>query len=142
MPDDQQKSDHQSAKPHLRVRVWSDQTDAIAVRSPHSSDNPSTDEEKTPVHPNASDSGSKTMTASSPAKSASFWSFDRLPSALQWVPANWNWSKWKPVLRSALAAWICLLLFLIPTTLNVMGQVGIPCSCFIFLISGSFRQLS
>jgi len=47
----------------------------------------------------------------------------KLPQKLQWISANWSWSKWKPALRGALAAWISLVIFVIPTTGNVMGQV-------------------
>jgi hypothetical protein len=43
----------------------------------------------------------------------------------QWVPQNTNWSRWKPVIRCALAAWICGLLFIIPKTENAMGQVSL-----------------
>lgn len=66
----------------------------------------------------------------SPVKSKLLWRSENLPAILQWIPANWTWSKWKPVLRSALSAWISLLLFLIPTTMDVMGQV----SFFSFLL--------
>ncbi|KIK91214.1 hypothetical protein PAXRUDRAFT_150011 [Paxillus rubicundulus Ve08.2h10] len=44
------------------------------------------------------------------------------PASLQWIPANWTWSKWKPVIRSALAAWISVVIFVIPTTENLLGQ--------------------
>jgi hypothetical protein len=43
----------------------------------------------------------------------------------QWVPQNTTWSKWKPVIRCALAAWICGLLFIISKTENAMGQVSL-----------------
>jgi len=43
----------------------------------------------------------------------------------QWVPQNTTWSRWKPVIRCALAAWICGLLFIIPKTENAMGQVSL-----------------
>ncbi|KAF9237247.1 hypothetical protein BU15DRAFT_88826 [Melanogaster broomeanus] len=51
---------------------------------------------------------------------------ERKPSKshLQWIPANWTWSKWKPVIRSALAAWISLVIFVIPTTENLLGQAA------------------
>lgn len=50
-----------------------------------------------------------------------FWS-NILPD-LQWVSQNNTWSKWKPVIRCALAAWISGLLFVIPKVENMMGQV-------------------
>lgn len=134
MQDDQQNDGHPSARPHLQVRIQSDQTERIAVHlatPPDVLNNTSaeaTDKEKT-VPPNAY--GNKT-TVGSLAKSVPFWRSTTLPHTLQWIPANWSWSKWKPVLRSALAAWISLLFFLIPTTLNVMGQVSIFHLCFPF----------
>ncbi|KAH0826407.1 hypothetical protein J3R83DRAFT_5379 [Lanmaoa asiatica] len=122
MPDDQQNDVRRSVRPHLQVKMQSDETEPIAIRpaTPDSLNNTSTkaaDNEFKTVHPN----GNKT-TATSPAKPVPFWHSANLPLALQWIPANSSWSKWKPVLRSALAAWISLLLFLIPATLNVMGQ--------------------
>ncbi|KIM88532.1 hypothetical protein PILCRDRAFT_62336 [Piloderma croceum F 1598] len=42
----------------------------------------------------------------------------------QWVPQNTTWSRWKPVIRCALAAWICGLLFIISKTENAMGQAS------------------
>lgn len=44
-------------------------------------------------------------------------------SNFQWVPQNNSWSKWKPVIRCALAAWISGILFVIPQTEKAMGQV-------------------
>jgi hypothetical protein len=46
-----------------------------------------------------------------------------LPPSLQWIPANWNWSKLKPVIRSAIAGWIAAILFVIPAVEVLMGQV-------------------
>lgn len=48
----------------------------------------------------------------------------KLPRRLQWVSANWTWSKWKPALRSAVSAWVCLIIFVIPTMENVLGQAS------------------
>ncbi|TFK66336.1 hypothetical protein BDN72DRAFT_880366 [Pluteus cervinus] len=47
-----------------------------------------------------------------------------LPESLQWIPANWKWSKIKLVLRCALAAWISAVLFVIPALENIMGQAS------------------
>lgn len=123
MPDDQQEDGI-----GLPLAVWShertssEQTQPVtSLATPDSLHNISAevaDKERT-VHPNVVD------TVVTPAKSVPFRYLADLPPTLQWIPANWTWSKWKPVLRSALAAWICLLLFLIPTTLNVMGQVSV-----------------
>ncbi|TFK95222.1 hypothetical protein BDV98DRAFT_587243 [Pterulicium gracile] len=41
-----------------------------------------------------------------------------------WIKANWHWCKVKPALRSALAAWIAMVLFLIPTVQRWLGQAG------------------
>jgi hypothetical protein len=47
----------------------------------------------------------------------------KLPKSLEWIPANSTWSRWKPVIRSALAAWIAVVIFAIPRTENLLGQV-------------------
>lgn len=47
----------------------------------------------------------------------------KLPANLQWIPANWTWSKIKPVIRCAVAAWIAAVLFIIPRAEVFMGQV-------------------
>ncbi|KAI5118341.1 hypothetical protein M0805_009144 [Coniferiporia weirii] len=49
---------------------------------------------------------------------------------LQWIPKNFNKSRMGPVLRCAVAAWISLLLVLIPRTQRVLGT-----SSFIILIA-------
>jgi len=127
MLDDQQNDAHRSLRPQLQVRV-SEETEPIAIPSAISDSLNDTlaeasHKEKT-GHPNPSNSGNNTPETPA-AKSIPFWRPENLPRTLQWIPANWSWSKWKPVIRSALAAWISLLLFLIPTTLNVMGQVSL-----------------
>lgn len=53
-----------------------------------------------------------------------------LPQSLRWIPANSTWSKWKPVIRSALAAWIAVVVFIIPPIENILGQV---CCVVIFV---------
>ncbi|KAF8431956.1 hypothetical protein L210DRAFT_3650787 [Boletus edulis BED1] len=127
MPEDEQKDRFRSLRPHLHVRIQSQEAQPITVHpaTPHSLNNTSADathKEKT-LPPNAYSGGNDT-TEASPATATSFWHSENLPHTLQWIPANWSWSKWKPVLRSALAAWISLLLFLIPTTIKVMGQAA------------------
>ncbi|KAF8550186.1 hypothetical protein OG21DRAFT_1469052 [Imleria badia] len=131
MTDDQREDDHRSLRPKLQVRIQAEQTKPVAIdpTTPDSLNNPSaeagadSDKEGTLHQPNALDGGNKTA-ETSPASVKSLRLSDNIPPTLQWIPANWSWSKWKPVLRSALAAWIGLLLFLIPTTLNVMGQAA------------------
>lgn len=44
-------------------------------------------------------------------------------SKFQWVHQSNTRSKWKPVIRCALAAWVSGVLFLIPKIENAMGQV-------------------
>ena len=46
-----------------------------------------------------------------------------LPSSLRWIPANFTWSKIKPVIRCSIAASLAVILFVIPTVELVMGQV-------------------
>ncbi|KAG2070593.1 hypothetical protein BDR04DRAFT_1198344 [Suillus decipiens] len=48
----------------------------------------------------------------------------KLPQSLRWIPANSTWSKWKPVIRSALAAWISVVIFVIPKIENLLGQAA------------------
>ncbi|KAG2357359.1 hypothetical protein BDR07DRAFT_1420585 [Suillus spraguei] len=48
----------------------------------------------------------------------------KLPQSLRWMPANSTWSKWKPAIRSALAAWISVVIFVIPRIENILGQVS------------------
>jgi hypothetical protein len=48
----------------------------------------------------------------------------KVPSSLQWIPANCTWSKVKPVIRCAVAAWIATILFVIPRVEIFMGQVN------------------
>ncbi|KAG1736637.1 uncharacterized protein EDB91DRAFT_1141898 [Suillus paluster] len=48
----------------------------------------------------------------------------KLPQNLQWMPANSTWSKWKPVIRCALAAWVSAVVFIIPRTENILGQAA------------------
>ena len=48
----------------------------------------------------------------------------RLAHHFQWVSPNNTWSKWKPVIRCALAAWIGAIIFIVPTSETTMGQVN------------------
>jgi hypothetical protein len=56
------------------------------------------------------------------AASAHAWNM-KLPKRLQWIPYNWTWSKIKPVIRCAVAAWIATVLFVIPRVQIFLGQV-------------------
>ena len=52
-----------------------------------------------------------------------------LPASLQWIPANWKWSNIKVVLRCAIAAWLAVVLFVIPRVELYMGQVRVCFHC-------------
>lgn len=52
------------------------------------------------------------------------WILKKSPFDLNWIPANWNWSKIKPVIRSAIEAWVSVLFFIIPSIEKILGQVG------------------
>ncbi|KAG5644456.1 hypothetical protein DXG03_008355 [Asterophora parasitica] len=47
-----------------------------------------------------------------------------VPKSLQWVPENYTYVKMKPVIRCAVAAWIALILFLIPPVQRFFGQAS------------------
>ncbi|KAG9311166.1 hypothetical protein JVU11DRAFT_8233 [Chiua virens] len=112
-----EKDRPRSPRPHLQVKIHSGESvTAAAVGPPDSLSNTLLDKE--------TGGDGKDSVETSAAEKMPFWRTLKLPPSLQWVPANCTWSKWKPVLRSALAAWIGLLLFLIPTTLNTMGQAS------------------
>ncbi|KAL1742869.1 hypothetical protein HDZ31DRAFT_42289 [Schizophyllum fasciatum] len=57
-------------------------------------------------------------------------SLRQLPKPLQWIPQRFTWSNIKPVIRCAISAWICLVLYVIHPVANTMGQAS-----FIVLIS-------
>ncbi|KAJ7510139.1 hypothetical protein B0H11DRAFT_1957855 [Mycena galericulata] len=70
--------------------------------------------------PKRSDSPS-TDSGSSTSNAPEWWKW---PSALQWVPDNFTWAKIKPTIRSAVAAWLATVLFLIPKIELFWGQAG------------------
>ncbi|KAL0071092.1 hypothetical protein AAF712_001650 [Marasmius tenuissimus] len=47
-----------------------------------------------------------------------------VPASLQWIPDNWKWSNIKVVLRCAVAAWLAVVLFVIPPVELYMGQAA------------------
>ena len=53
---------------------------------------------------------------------------------LEWVPANLTYPKLKPAIQSAVAAWVCMVLFVIPAFERAMGQAS-----FVILI-GEFNR--
>lgn len=60
--------------------------------------------------------------------------FDPLPWYISWIPPCFTWPKLKPVIRSALLAWICMLIFLIGPSERALGSAS-----FLVLV-GSFIQ--
>ena len=46
-----------------------------------------------------------------------------LPKPLEWIPQRFTWSNIKPVIRCAVSAWICLVLYVIHPVEKTMGQV-------------------
>ncbi|RPD56328.1 hypothetical protein L226DRAFT_538461 [Lentinus tigrinus ALCF2SS1-7] len=53
-----------------------------------------------------------------------------IPIDLGWIPANFTWSKLKPVIRCAVVCWVSTVLMIIPRTSTMMGQ-----GSFLILIS-------
>ncbi|TFK87224.1 hypothetical protein K466DRAFT_491227 [Polyporus arcularius HHB13444] len=53
-----------------------------------------------------------------------------LPFDFAWIPANFTWSKLKPVIRCAVVCWVSAVLMIIPRTSSMMGQ-----GSFLILIS-------
>ncbi len=49
---------------------------------------------------------------------------DPLPWYLSWAPPCFTWPKLKPVIRSALLAWICMVIFLINPTERALGNAS------------------
>lgn len=56
---------------------------------------------------------------------------DKLPFNFGWIPANFTWSKIKPVIRCALTAWVSIIFVVISKTERVLGQVSrcLACEC-------------
>jgi hypothetical protein len=90
------------------------------------SSHPSNDEDEKPHRNDDNQKGAPTSRSAFRKHPGGLWS--TVKPDFKWVPQNSTWSKWKPVIRCALAAWICGLLFIIPNTENAMGQVS-PSVC-------------
>lgn len=52
---------------------------------------------------------------------------------LKWIPANWTWSKLKPVIRGTIVAFVSVLLLVISRAEHAIGNVGR--GHFVFLFS-------
>lgn len=77
-----------------------------------------------------------------PRLSVGQWILQNSPVNLQWIPTNLSWSKFKPVLRSALTAWISVLFFIIPKLERTLGSVCRPLQFVFFRCPSSFHPLS
>ena len=60
---------------------------------------------------------------STPEKPLGGWLKTLTVDHTQWIVKNWNWSKLKPVIRSAVVAWVAVVLFVIPKVEAFIGQV-------------------
>lgn len=151
MADDAEDTNQRTSKPSLHIRIQStaprnDSANRTEVDpspftepSPGESIRVGSAKEKT-----SDDSELPTRDSSKARLSFSL----KLPQKLQWISGNWSWSKWKPALRGALAAWISLVIFVIPTTGNVMGQAAFliviasffspPCDPFMAVVEREF----
>lgn len=133
---DDQRGEQGRGKPHLRVRILPRPAQAMvangAVSSSCTYNDPSPHTDTTRGE-SAQASRCKEK-ASSGSASNSGTRLERsslkFPRGLQWVSANWTWSKWKPALRSAVSAWVAVVIFVIPSVENVLGQAA-----FLILIS-------
>ncbi|KIJ63943.1 hypothetical protein HYDPIDRAFT_112430 [Hydnomerulius pinastri MD-312] len=133
MPEDKQ-DDHSSnqpqSRPHLQVRIRSEpdnqSTSHHIAGGADGEPNSSSTSESLPKEKTADANVPMENDSSAPQKSDKKPEAPsiKLPTSLQWIPANWTWSKWKPVLRSALAAWVAVVIFAIPTTENLLGQAS------------------
>lgn len=47
--------------------------------------------------------------------------FDFTSKYLAWIQPSLTWHKFKPVIRCAVAAWLAVVLFIIPRVMRVMG---------------------
>lgn len=77
---------------------------------------------KLPEGDRGSESGSKEKSQGELPRGTGWFNL-KLPANLQWIPSNCTWTKIKPVIRSAVAAWISAVLFAIPKVELFMGQV-------------------
>jgi hypothetical protein len=123
MPEGDQQGDNQLTKPHLQVRIQPEPSVVGHESVPSASgglDSSGTLEKDKPEASKEDGTNVLAQTADAKPQLRSIKSV----ASLQWIPANWTWSKWKPVIRSALAAWISVVIFVIPTTENLLGQVS------------------
>ena len=52
-----------------------------------------------------------------------------LPSSLAWIPANCTWSRFKPLIRCSLMAWVSILLSILGDVAHPLGQASATFSC-------------
>ncbi|KAI6026427.1 hypothetical protein BKA83DRAFT_4243292 [Pisolithus microcarpus] len=126
---DDQRGERGRGKPRLHVRILPRPAQIVAngaVSSSCAHNNPSSHTDTT--------RGDSAQAARCKGKASSGSARDsgtrleqsslKLPRRLQWVSANWTWSRWKPALRSAVSAWVALVIFVIPSVENVLGQAA------------------
>ena len=107
----QSQLDGTRRRPHIEVKFDSEVHDNHATSS-----KPSRGDEEIELKDCEKKSPSKSRTLT-----LKIWT--RLTSHFQWVFPNNTWSKWKPVIRCALAAWIGAIIFVVPASEKAMGQV-------------------
>lgn len=61
--------------------------------------------------------------------------YSKMKMHLEWMPANFTYPKLKPVIRSAVVSWTCVLLFVFPAFERAMGQAS-----FVILIGEFDRE--
>ncbi|KAF7363690.1 hypothetical protein MSAN_01026700 [Mycena sanguinolenta] len=83
-----------------------------------------TEADPKPESATRSDSTSTGSASSSQQTSSNAFDWLEWPSSLQWVPNNLTWAKIKPTIRSAIAAWLSTILFLIPAVERFLGQAS------------------
>ncbi|KAI6044608.1 hypothetical protein EDC04DRAFT_2561114 [Pisolithus marmoratus] len=124
MTHDDQRDEQNCSKPHLHVRILARPAEIVASGAVSSSSIQHDPSPCTDATRGESAQAAKEASSSGSASKQSECSSLKLPRRLQWVSTNWTWSKWKPALRSAVSAWVCLVIFVIPTVENVLGQAG------------------
>lgn len=65
-----------------------------------------------------------------------------LKTHLAWMPANWTWHKFKPLIRCSVAAWLAIVLFVIPPAMRAMGGTvrSLPLRSLQWKLIKSFRR--
>ncbi|KIP04314.1 hypothetical protein PHLGIDRAFT_493842 [Phlebiopsis gigantea 11061_1 CR5-6] len=86
-------------------------------------------------HEEIAEENEKEEKAKPPRLSFAQWLVKYSPVDLKWIPANWAWSKVKPVIRCAIVAWISILFVIIPKTEVTLGTAS-----FLILIAAFLQS--